>query len=84
MAQQTRNKRLDLRVRPDQDELIRAAADARSQSVSEFLIESAIARAEMDAGERSHFVIAADQWDVFVAELDRPPELIDQLDKLLG
>lgn len=79
MATQTKNRRLDIRVRPDEDALIRAAAERRSQTVSEFLVESAIARAEIELTEHTHFVLTGADWDAFVSALDRPPGPIERM-----
>lgn len=83
MAIQTKSKRLDVRVSPLDDAVIRAAAEKRAQSVSEFLIESALIRAEIEIANRTEVVLDEAGWDAFVADLDGPPEVNAGLLKLL-
>jgi uncharacterized protein (DUF1778 family) len=79
MATQTKSKRLDVRVTPEDDFVIRAAAEKRSQSVSEFLIESALVRAEIEMANRTNVVLNKSSWDSFVADLDGSPSVNDRL-----
>ena len=44
------------------------------ESVSEFLVESGRARAEMILADRTQFVLDQDAWKAFTAALDRPAE----------
>ncbi len=82
MATQTKSKRLDLRVRPEDDARIRAAANERKQTISDYLVESAIARIEIDATEHTHFVLDERQWNAFVADLEKPAEFNPRLAEL--
>jgi uncharacterized protein (DUF1778 family) len=51
--------------------------------VSEFVLESALARAEETLPDRQRFGLDADQWAAFQAALDAPPRPLPQLAKLL-
>ena len=80
-----KSSRLNLRVAPADDALLRQAAALAGVSVSEFLVESARVRAEMLLADRTHFVLDDDQWNAFCDSLDRPacewPELREHFDR---
>jgi len=73
MAAQTKDARLNLRLSQGDDELIRRAADAVGQSVTEFLMASALDRAHDVLADQRHFVLDVATWAAFLAILDRPP-----------
>jgi uncharacterized protein (DUF1778 family) len=52
---------------------LQAAAAASNRSVSDFVLESALARADEALAERRNFVLDAVQWKAFLAALDSPP-----------
>jgi uncharacterized protein (DUF1778 family) len=70
-----KTSRRQLRVSPADDELFRRAAATAGESVSEFLVTSGRARAEMILADRTEFVVDDDAWDRFAAALDRPAEV---------
>lgn len=67
-----KTSRLNLRVAPADEALLRRAAEQAGESVSEFLVESARVRAERLLADRSRFVLDDAQWSAFSASLDRP------------
>jgi uncharacterized protein (DUF1778 family) len=81
MAATTKDARLNLRLRPADDELIRRAAAQTGQSVSEFLTSTAVERAHEVLADQRTFVLDADTWDEFIALLDEPvrpdPRLVE-------
>lgn len=79
----TRTVKLDLRLSTDAKRALQSAATATRRSVSEFVLESALARAEETLPDRSHFGLDADQWDAFLAALDAPPRRLPRLARLL-
>jgi uncharacterized protein (DUF1778 family) len=72
MATETKTARRNLRVSPRDDQLFRRAADHVGESVSEFLVESGRARAEMILADRTAFTLDAKAWKAFNDALDRP------------
>ncbi len=52
---ETRNEKLDLRLTPSAKRTLQTAALAARRSVSEFVLESALARAEETLPDRQHF-----------------------------
>ena len=81
-ARSTRTAKLDLRLSPESKEKIQAAANASHRSVSEFVLESALVRADETLTDRTHFGLNADQWKTFLAALDASPRELPRLNRL--
>jgi uncharacterized protein (DUF1778 family) len=79
----TRTEKLDLRLTPEAKQVLRAAAAATTRSVSEFVLESALARAAETLPDRTRFGLDAEQWAAFQAALDAPPRSLPRLARLL-
>lgn len=75
MSTAARTTRRNLRVSPTDDVLFRRAAATVGESVSEFLVQSSRARAEMVLADRSRFTLETDAWKAFNEALDRPAEI---------
>ena len=65
-----RSEKLDLRLTRKAKEALRAAAAASNRSVSEFVLESALARADEALADRRTFGLSAAQWKAFLAAMD--------------
>ena len=66
-----RTEKLDLRLTPSAKAALQTAASVAKQSVSEFVLESALARAEESLPDRQRFGLNAEQWTAaFVATPD--------------
>ena len=83
MATVTRTEKLDLRLTPTAKRVLQSAASAANRSVSEFVLESALARAEEALPDRQRFGLDAERWAVFLTALDTPPRPRLRLRKLL-
>ncbi len=79
----TRSEKLDLRLTLDAKRALQAAAAAARRSVSEFVLESALARADETLADRRTFNLNAAQWKAFIAALDAPPRPLPRLERLL-
>lgn len=77
-----RTAKLDLRLSPEAKRLLHAAAQATHRSVSDFVLESALARAEEALADRTRFTLDGGQWDAFMAALDAPPRDLPRLRQL--
>jgi uncharacterized protein (DUF1778 family) len=77
-----RTAKLDLRLSPEAKEKLQAAASVSQRSVSEFVLESALVRAEETLTDRTRFGLDADQWKAFLAALDAPPRNLPRLNRL--
>lgn len=84
MAQGARTKKLDLRLTPAAKQLLREAASVAQRSISEFVLESALARAEETLADRKRFGLDAERWAAFMAALDAPARPLPQLQQLLS
>jgi len=83
MKQETRSEKLDLRLTPDAKKALKAAAAVAHRSVSEFVLESALARANETLAERNTFGLDAQRWSEFLAALDAPPRELPRMARLL-
>ncbi len=79
-----RSEKLDLRLTPQAKQRLFAAAQAEQRSVSDFVLQSALERAEETLADRRHFSLDAGQWAKFQAALDAPPRDLPRLRKLLN
>ena len=79
-----RTEKLDLRLSRDAKRLLQEAAAANSRTVSEFVLESALERAEETLPDRRRFGLDAEAWAVFQAALDEPPRRLPRLAVLLS
>jgi uncharacterized protein (DUF1778 family) len=82
-ARTTRSEKLDLRLTRDAKRALQAAAAVAHRSVSEFVLESALARADEALADRRTFGLNATQWKAFMAALDAPPRPLPRLERLL-
>lgn len=82
MAEKT--ARLNLRVSRADNDLFRAAAVTRDESLSVFIVESGRERAERLLADRDRFVLDDRQWAAFNAALERPAEVRPELVELLA
>ena len=80
----TRSEKLDLRLTADAKRALQSAAAAAQRSVSEFVLESALARAAETLPDRQRFGLTAEAWAEFQAALDAPPATKLRLAKLLN
>lgn len=79
----TRSEKLDLRLTRDAKRALQAAAAVAHRSVSEFVLESALARADEALADRRTFGLDTAQWKAFLAALDAPPRPLPRLEHLL-
>jgi uncharacterized protein (DUF1778 family) len=71
----------DLRLDADADARIRRAAKASGVTTKVFVERAASTAADAVLADRREFHLGADDWQRFVAELDRPPrDSPEQLD----
>jgi uncharacterized protein (DUF1778 family) len=80
---ETRSEKLDLRLTSSAKRTLQIAALAAHRSLSEFVVESAIARAAETLPDRQRFGLSAEQWKSFQVALSAPPRPSRRLAKLL-
>jgi uncharacterized protein (DUF1778 family) len=78
-----RSEKLDLRLTPGAKQTLQRAAAAAQRSVTDFVLESALASAAETLADRRSFRLDPEQWEAFMAALDAPPRLHPRLARLL-
>ena len=78
----TRRHRLEVRVTPEQDALIREAADLEDTTVTAFVLDTATNRARRVIRQHQEIVLSNEAFDRFIAELDKPAKPVPELVKL--
>ncbi len=78
-----RSEKLDLRLTPGAKQTLQRAAAAAQRSVSEFVLESALASAAETLADRQSFQLDGERWEALVAALDAPPQVHPRLARLL-
>jgi len=78
-----RTEKLDLRISRSAKAKLQAAASASRRSMSDFVMESALSRAEETLAERRVFALNAEKWARFQAALDAPTRPLPRLKALL-
>ena len=82
-AREHRNEKLDLRLSTSAKRRLQSAARASNRSVSEFVLESALARADETLPDRRYFGLDAERWEGFQAALAAPPRPLPRMGRLL-
>ena len=83
MPSTARSEKLDLRLTPQAKQRLYAAAQAEQRTVSEFVLQSALARAEETLADRRVFSLPPSEWKKFQAALDATPRALPRLKRLL-
>lgn len=77
-------ERWDFRVDPDTDRLVRHAAQSVERTLTDFVVDAAVGEAERLLADRREFHLDPEQWERFVALLDRAPQDNPGLEKLFS
>lgn len=78
-----RSEKLDLRVSAATKRTLEAAALATHRTLSAFVLESALARAEEALLDRRMFPLSKAKWTEFLAALDAPTRPLPRVQRLL-
>ena len=70
----TRSARLGLRATPQQDAVLRRAAEVSHKSMTDFILDSAYQAAEQTLLDQRLFVVTGSQSQAFLDLLDRPEQ----------
>jgi len=79
-----KTERLNLRLTPAQDAVLRRAAEARGESASDYVLRHAVEAAEMDLADRRVFMVDDAAWTELQALVSAPASLPPQMAKLLS
>lgn len=77
-----RSERINLRVKPELDSFLRCAAEMEHKSLSAFMLDAAVERANQTVEENRRLVLSAAEFSRVLDELDRPAVVIEPLLKL--
>jgi uncharacterized protein (DUF1778 family) len=75
--------RLEVRVTPEQNALIRQAADLEHESVTSFVLDTVTARARKVIETQSTVTLSNEAFDRFYTALDEPDANVPELAELL-
>jgi uncharacterized protein (DUF1778 family) len=81
-AVKPRRHRLEVRVTPEQDALIRQAANLEETTVTAFVLDTVTSRARGVVKQHQDLVLSNQAFDRFIAELDKPAEPVPALVEL--
>jgi uncharacterized protein (DUF1778 family) len=79
-----KSARFHVRTTDRQAKLIRAGARRKGLTLTEYIVDSLCAQAEMDLADQNHFALPKAKWDAFLQELDRPPKVPAGLKRLFS
>lgn len=84
MVAPPRSEKLDLRLSAEDKQKLIAAAAAEQRSVSDFVLRSALDRADETLPDRRYFGLNAEQWTAFMEALDAPPRDLPRVRELFS
>lgn len=70
----TRSARLGLRATPEQEAVLRRAADVAHKSLTDFILDSACRSAEQTLLDQRLFMVSGSQYQALMELLERPTE----------
>ena len=83
MPAPARTEKLEMRLSSRAKELLREAAELRHKTMSEFVLDSALAQAEETLLDRRVFNLSAEHWEAFMTALDAAPARHPRMERLL-
>lgn len=83
MPTASRSEKLDIRLSASDKQTLQTAAVAARRSMSEFVLESALARAGETLPDRRAFGLDATAWAAFQAALEAPARSTPRMARLL-
>ncbi|HEY9832583.1 MAG TPA: DUF1778 domain-containing protein [Stenomitos sp.] len=78
-----RSEVVNMRLEPNQLDLIDTAANLSGKSRTAFILDAAYQAAEQTLLERTLFLLNDEQWEAFNQALDAPPSQNEKLRQLL-
>ncbi len=78
-----RNEKLDLRLSSKAKQTLEAAALALRSTVSAFVLDSALSRADEALADRRTFTLSKTKWAEFLTALDAPVRPLPRTQRLL-
>ena len=79
-----RSSRLGIRATPEQEAILKRAAEARHKTLTEFILDSACSAAEQTLLDQRLFIVPTGQYAALIELLDRPAQLNTGLKRLFS
>jgi uncharacterized protein (DUF1778 family) len=79
-----RTEKLDIRLTAEAKHALRKAAEASHKTLSDFVLESALSKADEVLAERRVIKLGAEDWAAFQAALDAAPKPTPRLARLFN
>jgi uncharacterized protein (DUF1778 family) len=83
VLKESKSERIEVRLTPSTKRILQEAAAVTHTDLSDFVLQSSLAEAEIALSRRTRFVLDTEKWDKFVEILDRPVTEIPALRRLL-
>lgn len=83
-ASSSRTARLGLRATPEQEAVLRRAAEAAHKSLTEFILDSACQAAEQTLLDQRLFMVSGSQYQALMDLLERPEQTNEGLRNLFA
>jgi uncharacterized protein (DUF1778 family) len=80
----TRSSRLGLRATPEQEQLLRRAAEVSRKSLTDFILDSASTAAEHALLDQRLVLVSGEHYDAILALLDEPARSNQGLEELFA
>jgi len=80
----TKTERLNLRLTPEQDAVVRRAAESRGESATDYVVRHAVLAAESDLADRRVFIVDDETFDALQTMLSAPLVVPDKIAQLLA
>lgn len=78
-----RTEKLDLRLTSSAKQRLQLAAKEKERSLTDFVLQSALDKADEVLADQRRFFLNEEQWLAFQAALNAPPRDLPELRKLL-
>jgi uncharacterized protein (DUF1778 family) len=76
--------RLNIRISLSDSAVIRDAAESLGQTVTDYVISTAVERSLAVLADRRHFVLDEANWELFVSGFEREPRIVGPLAELFA
>ncbi len=83
-TKENRENRFSIRATAKEKDLIARAALRSNKTISEFVLEKAVAAAEALELDNADFLVSGEKYEQFLAALDEPPKSIPALRRLFS
>ena len=83
-AKPQKSARLGIRATPEQEAILKRAAEIRHKSLTDFILDSACAEAEQTLLDQRLFVVSGKRYRALLDLLEQPPQDNPGLRRLFG